>query len=1157
MTVSPQSATVKSNSSDVLEQQQADARALLQRLAQRRIQVKLADGKLRILAPKGSVDAQLKAELAQLRDVIVKVLADGHQQNREPRRHVPFGKVSRVGEMTMSFAQQRLWFLNLLDPNSPAYVISSASRVRGEVKVDLLRESIMLLSDRHEALRMRFGERDGRPVAETLDHSPPDVDVIEEPCVPVEEREGVARKLIADQLRVAMDLANGPLVALTVISFAPNDHVLLFRVHHIVADGWSMSVLTREFMAIYECLKNGKPLALPEVVAHCVDHAAWEKRCVDSGVWDRDVAYWKSALVGSPSAVELPLDHPRPAQISYRGGRMSTEFDSETLKQVHRFCRTRGVTPFMMLIAVLQVLLYRHSGQEDVLVGSPIANRNLAEFEAMIGCVINNVVLRGDLSGNPDFSSFLQQIRNTSLKAVEHSEPPFDLVVNELNPDRSLNHAPIFQVLFTLMNFDYEDGSPEGMEIEPLPIDAGTTRFDLAVEMAEYRGVLKVSYEYSTDLFDAATIELFHRRYLSLLNSVMSEPERRLDDFSISDYETKQPVVSAQRDIEIPQDLTTPGLIVEAALANPERDAIIQGDVSLSYEQLLVRAEVLAGHLIERGVRVGDIVAVAKERGPELIVAMLAVWKVGATYLPVDPYHPSDRLAMIFEDAEPLAVLADANLSGQLPCDPSLVIVTDRIFERQPVSAAAWADVASNDLAYLIYTSGSTGKPKGVEIMHRNLVTFLKAMQQTPGFGSQDVLLSVTTPAFDIAGLEFWLPLISGGTVVVADRSETLSGKALANLIDQHQITVMQATPATWRMLIDEGWVGANRMKALCGGEAMPRSLAEALVPRVGELWNMYGPTETTIWSTHNLIRHPDQAAYIGRPIANTQAFVLDSAGNLASTGVVGELCIGGDGVARGYRNRKDLTDERFVEIKAPNGQMIRIYRTGDLVRRTHDDHLMYLGRNDFQVKVRGFRIELGEIETRLSELAEVADCAVSAINGPGEEMSLVAYVVPKGGKEFSESEAKTRLRATMPEYMVPRYFLTLDALPLTPNNKLDRNNLPLPDLSAMKQIEEADLGNVVMSPVERKVAGIWKSILQIGAVGLHSSFFDVGGHSLLLVRLHEELKKEFGEKMSVIELFQKTTVAQQSDRLGAEQLRAETSAVSRAKSRAERLKHD
>ena len=844
------------------------------------------------------------------------------------------------------------------------------------------------------------------------------------------------------------------------------------------------------------------------------------------------LAYWRSQLRGTLPVLELPTDRPRPPVESHRGERITVSLSAVTTGDLNAIVRRENATLFMVLEAAFTALLARYTGQEDVIVGTPVAGRSRPEVEGLIGLFVNTLVLRTDTSGDPTFLELFRQVRETAINAYANQDVPFERLVEELRPVRDPSRNPVFQVMFDLQNIAPPSPLP-GLEVRPVLADRGAAQLDLTLSILTYEGQIHTQWEFSTDLFDRATIERMVRHYEQLLVAVVADPARRLSQLPLLTAEDERQLLGVWNDtaVEHARDRCVHELLEASARRTPAAPAVVAGGVTLSYGELDARANRLAHLLVGRGVTPGARVAICLDRTVDLPVALAAVLKAGAAYVPLDPTHPAERLQYTLEDADVACTLTLARFAPGLEGARAPLVRLDEVeaeWAAQPATPVAVA-TRPEDVAYVIYTSGSTGRPKGVEVEHRNVVAFLEAMRRAPGCTAEDVLLAVTTLSFDIAGLELWLPLSVGGRVVLASRTDVLDGERLMALLEEQRVTVLQATPATWRLLLEAGWAGKADLKALCGGEALPRDLAATLVPRVAALWNMYGPTETTIWSTASRVADGPGAVPIGRPIANTRVYVLEPSGQLAPVGVPGELCIGGEGVARGYRQRPELTAEKFVTIALPGGRTERVYRTGDVARFRADGQLEFLGRRDHQVKLRGFRIELGEIEAVLATHPGVKECVVTVREDQPGDQRLVGYVVADAGASFEAEAARDTLRTKLPEYMVPNAFMTLPALPLTPNGKIDRKALPVPAAPAPRT---AAVSDALMTPVQRRVADIWQEVLRIDRVGLHDNFFDMGGHSLLLVKLHAALNRAFNGDLTIVELFQRTTVAAQADRL-------------------------
>jgi amino acid adenylation domain-containing protein len=1121
-------ATLETLSATAAAAPDASVQALLGELRARDVRLRLEGDKLRLNAPAGVLDEALKAKLASKKAELAAAL------RAEGAAHGPLRRVSRSGPLPISFAQQRLWFFDRMQPGSPHYNISLILRLRGRLDQAALGRALDALTRRHESLRFCIHDDGGNPRAEIRQDVGTTVSSVDLASVEPSRREAEALRVLIARGSEPFDLSRGPFARFMLVRLGPEEHLLLLCMHHIASDGWSLSVAAREICAVYDAERAGKPSPLAPLAVQYVDFAAWQHEQLSSGLFARQLSYWQRELAGAPSVLELPTDRPRPAMQSFRGQRLSLRLRREQYEALKAFSRASDVTLYMTLLAAWQVLLSRYSGQDDVVIGSPMANRDRPEFEELIGCFVNNVVMRGRLHGNPSFAEFLTRVKQTVLGAFDHRELPFERLVEALRPERSTSHNPIFQVLFTLHSFPTQTARPAGLEVDvlDLPEVAGSSRFDLTLEMDEHEGGLRMAYEYVSDLFERATIEQLHARYLTLLDQVVRDASQTVQDIPLLNDDDAQQLLSRVNatGFEHDRSLSIHELVSAAAQRRPEAIAVEAADETLTYAALEQRSNQLAQLLRARGVGRGALVGVCLDRIAGLPVSLLAVLKAGAAYVPVDPAHPPERLGYTLTDAAVSCVITEARFSGALAgAGVPLIAVDDQELAAMPVTPLSPSGDPS-DLAYVIYTSGSTGRPKGVEIEHRQLVNFLRSMAREPGLGPDDVLLAVTTPSFDIAGLELFLPLSVGAKTVIASRGDVLDGERLRERLEACSATMMQATPATWRLLLDAGWEGKADLTALCGGEAMPRDLARDLGARVRALWNMYGPTETTVWSTLQQVTDHERDISIGRPIANTTVYVLDAAGRPTPVGVAGELCIGGEGVARGYRQRPELTAEKFVSLSIAGRPAERVYRTGDVVRLRSDLSLEFVGRRDQQVKLRGYRIELGEIEAVLAEHPAVRRSVVIVRQDTPGDQRLVAYAVPNEGAELPIEELRAALRTRLPEYMVPSIIVPLAALPLTPNGKVDRKALPVPPTSRAPGVTDS----VAMTDVQRGVAAIWCSVLHLERVGLYENFFDLGGHSLLVIKVHALLKRQFEVELTIVDLFQRTTVAAQAELLSA-----------------------
>ncbi|HSG41069.1 MAG TPA: amino acid adenylation domain-containing protein, partial [Thermoanaerobaculia bacterium] len=929
---------------------------------------------------------------------------------------------------------------------------------------------------------------------------------------------------MGEEARRPFNLAAGPLLRTLLLRLTHNEHALTFCAHHIVADMWSTGLMVREISRLYPAALSGEASPLPELRVQYADYAAWQRRWLTGETLDRLLSSWRARLVGAPAALEIPTDRPRPAVQTFRGGSVRWRASSELTGALDGLAQDEGVTLFMTLLAAYHSLLHRYSGQPEVVVGSPIAGRSREEVTPLIGVFINTLALRGDLSGNPPFRELLGRIREVALEAYALQDLPFERLVEEIKPVRDLSRTPLFQAMLVLQNAPGGGLELPRLKMGLLPMSSGAAKFELTLWMGVVDGKLVTALEYNTDLFETGTAERMLRHFESLLVAAAADPSRRIDDLPLLGAEERRQILvdwNATR-----TDWASSGLVhrlVQAqAEATPDAVAVVAGGVEVTYQDLAGRTHQLAHYLRRVGVGPETRVGVCLERIADLPVALLAVLEAGGCYVPLDPSYPRERLAYMLEDSAAPVVITQESLRTALPPHQSWVVSLDGDAPAIELESEHAFEVGLDPghLAYVLYTSGSTGKPKGVQVPHGALVNFLLSMRERPGLGSADALLAVTPVSFDIAGLELYLPLLAGARVVLATREEAQDGVRLQGLIARSGATAIQATPATWRLLVESGWRGDRRLKVLCGGEALPDALAAQLLERAGEVWNLYGPTETTIWSTVQQIL-PSRRPTLGRPIANTQVYVLEPSGQPAPAGVPGELLIGGEGLARGYFGRPDLTAERFVPDPFRGGGA-RLYRTGDLARFRADGELEFLGRIDFQVKVRGYRIELGEIETVLGRHPSVAQAVVVARKGSEGDPRLVAYAVPaQEAAPASVQELRDHVRASLPEYMVPSAVVILEAFPLTPNGKVDRKALPAPERF------EGETGYVApATPTEEALAAIWAGVLGLERVGTRDNFFEMGGHSVLATRLMFRIRETLGVELPLRTLFEAPTVA-------------------------------
>ncbi len=1039
----------------------------------------------------------------------------------------PSGPSGQPVELPLSFTQRRLWILDQLEPGSFAYNLASALRLHGALETGALGSALAEIVRRHEALRTVFPVVEGEPRQMILAAGERPLPLVDLAALPAPEGVAEAGRLAAEEALRPFDLTRGPLLRTVLLRLAESEHALLLTFHHIVTDGWSMGIFTRELTELYRAFAAGSPSPLRELSLQYADFAVWQRGWLKGEVLAEQLRYWSGALAGAPPVLELPTDRPRPAAQSHRGGRRWLTLPRELTARLAAESRHLEVTPFMALLAAFAALLRRYAGEEDLVIGTPIANRGRRELEELIGFFANTLALRVDAAGDPPFAELARRVRRSAFGAYAHQDLPFERLVDELQPERNLGHSPVFQVMFILQNVPPPSLELGDLTFSAMEVQEGKAQFDLTLTLMESAGELLARLEYSSDLFDAATAERLMGHFGSLVAGALAEPQARISALPLlSDAERRELLVTwNDTRADFPTELTVHELFEASARRTPDAVAVACGGRSLLYRELDERADRLGRRLVRLGVGPEVRVGLCLERTPEMVVALLAVLKAGGAYVPLDPAHPRERLGWILEDAGAAVLVADRESLAALPGHRAAVVDPAEEGADEEGTAGLPHRAGPENLAYVIYTSGSTGRPKGVEVRHRGVVNYLSSMARRPGLDERDTVLALTTLSFDIAVTELLLPLAVGARIELVDRETAADAERLAAVIESAGVTVMQATPATWTLLLEGGWPGRPGLKVLAGGEALPASLAERLLERVGALWNVYGPTETTVWSTLHPVAMGERRVPIGRPLANTTIHLFDQAGEPVPVGVPGELCIGGEGLARGYLGRPDLTAERFVPDPFGDPRVAggRLYRTGDLARRLSGGDLEFLGRIDHQVKVRGFRIELGEIEAALVEQPGVAQSAVVVRAG---ESRLAAFLVAEPGAELAISTLRAGLKERLPDYMVPAVFAILAALPLTPSGKVDRRALSGLLLAASLGLvgEERELA-APRDEMETILAELWAEVLGRERVGIHDNFFELGGDSILGIRLVARARKA-GVRFSPRNLFQHQTIA-------------------------------
>ncbi|MBX3593368.1 amino acid adenylation domain-containing protein [Sphingomonas sp.] len=1020
-------------------------------------------------------------------------------QKRDPAATIP-----------LSADQRQVWLHAIMAPDMPLYNESITIHRFGSFDRAAMARAVNEILRRHEAWRTGFVEQDGVLIQMVRPHRDLDLPFDDVSHLPEAERDAAALKIGSDDARRAIDLSDAPLFRARIVKLADDNHRLYFTLHHIIFDGVSIyRVIVPELAALYEAFAAGRASPLPDPTLQYGDYTLWQADYLQTPAIRRQVDYWRDTLADAPPKLELTGDRAKPARPTHAGSMETFLIPLDLIEKVQEMSRRESVTPYMTLLAAYHAMLHRYSGEEDIIVGGVTDLRRRPELENVVGYFLNTIALRARPTGDKPFRAFLSEVRDSVLGALAASEAPFDEVVRALDIRREPGAHPLFNCLFSIE--PPVDPFPAGWDLTQMDVVVGGAKFDLYLELDERPDGMLGRFLYSTELFDAATIRRMIGHWLTIIARIVQDPSTPLRDLPLLDPVEEATLATMWNHTDAPAPALLPDAFRAQVVAHPDAPAIRYDGATTSYAALDARADAIAAALRAAGLDKGDLVGVCLDRTPDMVAALFATHRIGAAYLPLDPDFPAARLDYIVADAGAAALLTEHALGDVLPGCTLPRIFVDQV---GPVgTTVASTPTAPDDLAYVLYTSGSTGNPKGVEIDQGALANLLGSFAREPGFGAGDSLLAVTTLSFDIAALELFLPLVAGGELILATRAVAKDPYALSALIAEARPTVMQATPATWRGLIETGWTGLPGLRILCGGEALPRSLADQLMPRCAELWNVYGPTETTIWSTSARVEAGEGPVPIGRPIANTSVHVLDAHHNRMPIGQIGELWIGGAGLARGYRGRPDLTEERFVTIGGA-----RLYRTGDLAKWTPAGALMCLGRTDNDEKIRGYRVAVEEIEGALARHPDIAAAAVRSWPDASGERSLAAYLVPHGEMP-GRAALRMHLAASLPDYMIPAHFESLAQLPMTPNRKVDRKALPRPGGTAA-----ADL-TPPRGEDEARLATIWCDLLRIERIGRDDNFFELGGHSLLVAKLLVAIDREWGRRIGMAEIFRAPTL--------------------------------
>ncbi|OUL18945.1 non-ribosomal peptide synthetase [Nostoc sp. T09] len=1077
--------------------------------------------RLRCSAPKEALTPDIKAELAARKAEILAFISQANQALQSTSESIQ--PLSRQGNIPLSFAQQRLWFFTQLEPNSSAYNIPIAVRLTGKLNIAALSKSINEIIRRHEILRTTFTVVDGEPIQVIGKGEDFTFPVIDLQALSTEQKQQKVFNLAALEAQKPFDLVQDSLIRASLLQLSATDYVVLLTMHHIISDGWSTGIFIKEITTLYTAFSQGKLSPLPELPIQYADFAIWQRKWLQGEVLPTQLNYWKQQLGDNLPILELPTDRPRPALQSYNGATQPFQLSKSLTEKLKYLSQQEGATLFMTLLAAFKVLLHRYTQQEDVIVGTPIANRNRAEIEGLIGFFANTLVLRTNLANNPSFRELLQQVREVTLGAYAHQDLPFERLVEELQPGRNSSHNPLFQVMFVLQNTTTEPIQLLELTLEELRLEKNTAKFDLTLSLSETETGLWGDLEYNTDIFTADRITRMLGHFQVLLEGIIANPQQHLSELPLLTANEQHQLLVEWNNTEIdyPQDQCIHQLFEAQVEKTPDAVAVVLENEQLTYRELNERANQLAHYLQQLGVGPEVLVGICVEPSLEMVIGLLGILKAGGAYLPLDPNYPTQRLAFMLQDAQVKILLTQARLLEILPSHQAKVICIDKGWEiiSKENQNNLKNQVSPTNNAYTLYTSGSTGKPKAVVIEHRNTIAFLNWAREV--FTSQELtgVLASTSICFDLSVFELFFPLSWGGKVILIDNVLQLPSSLTAR-----EVTLINTVPSAIAELLRIDGIPASVQTINLAGESLPQKLVQQLYQKTSaqNVFNLYGPSEDTTYSTFSLVKPEDGIVTIGRPIANTQTYILNSQLQPVPVGIPGELYIDSAGLARYYLNRPELTAEKFIPNPFSKKPGSRLYKTGDLVRYLIDGNIEFLGRIDHQVKIRGFRIELGEIEAAINQHPEVREAVVIVKEDRQDKKRLVAYVVSQS-THISVLELRNFLKAKLPDYMIPSAFVVLEKFPLTPNGKIDRRALPAPD--PIQQSEENTSSS--FTPVQELLVGIWAEILGIKQVGIHDNFFELGGHSLLATRVISQIRKAFKVDLPLRCLFESPTVAE------------------------------
>ncbi len=1040
----------------------------------------------------------------------------------------------------LSLSQRPLWFFDQIEPCSAVYNRCANYRLRGALNIEALQQALVALVTHHESLRTTFKMEGNEPLQVIVPERQVELPILDLSDQDIGNRKAALQRLTSEEAQRPFTLAQGPLLRTTLLKLAERDHILMVTIHHIISDGWSTGIFNRELSHLYNGINQGRPAELPELPVQYADYAQWQREWMQGKVLEGQLDYWKKQLEGAPSLLELPTDRPRPAIRTFRGNRQSIIFPNALRDALKELSGQEGATLFMILLGAFQVLLHRYTGQEDIVVGTPIANRRHSEIEGLIGLFINVLVLRSDLSGNPTFRDLIKRVREVALGAYDHQDLPFGKLVEELHPGRNLSYSPLFQIMFAYQNIPKTGLNIDGLDVTHIETNKGTAHFDLSLIMENDDQGLKATLEYNTDLFDTGTMVRMLDHYKILLEGIVADITQSVSKLPLLSEDERHQLLVEWNDtrMNFSEHQCIHDLIADQVIRTPQAVAVVYKDLEITYADLEARANQLADYLRERGVGPEVLVGICVERSLEMIVGILGILKAGGAYVPLDPFYPKERLAYILKDTKTKILLTQTKLLECLPGHCTSVVCLDIPLDISSVHDQDNHSTCSgpDNLSYVIYTSGSTGKPKGVEITHKALVNYVSAAARTFGLTRDDRVLQFAPISFDTAVEEIFTTLAYGATLVIRSDSMLDSMQIFLGRCQEQGITVLDLPTAFWHELTtalsSEKLILPDNIRiVIIGGERVsPEKIAlwKECAPQKTRLINGYGPTEATVAVTMADLTEEKNSkllcnkSIIGHPIQNTQVYVLDPYLNPVPIGVLGELHIGGMGLARGYLNKPELTVERFIANPFNDDPHARLYKTGDLVRWLPDGNIEYLGRTDHQVKIRGFRIELGEIEVVLEQHSEIKDVVVMAREDTPGDKRLVAYLVYQSGSQIIPNDLSKYLHHNLPDYMIPTRYVDLEVLPLTPNGKVDHKALPVPEVTP-RELDECYV--VPTTPQEELMALLWAKILGLSKVGATDNFFEMGGHSLMATRLMTHIRDSFEVDIPLRRLFEKPTV--------------------------------